>query len=64
MEEFGNLLHGFSIALTLPNLLYMLVGIVLGVRRWPTLIIVCVGYAMLWKANRSKALLFLDWRRE
>ena len=31
MEEFGNLLHGFSIALTLPNLLYMLVGIVLGV---------------------------------
>ncbi|MBL0091925.1 MAG: tripartite tricarboxylate transporter permease [Piscinibacter sp.] len=31
MEELGNLLHGFSIALTLPNLLYMLVGIVLGV---------------------------------
>jgi putative tricarboxylic transport membrane protein len=31
VEELGNLLHGFSIALTLPNLLYMLVGIVLGV---------------------------------
>jgi putative tricarboxylic transport membrane protein len=31
MEEVGNLLNGFSIALTGPNLLYMLVGIVLGV---------------------------------
>ena len=31
MEEIGNLLHGFNVALTGPNLLYMLVGIVLGV---------------------------------
>ena len=31
MEEFGNLLHGFEVALTLPNLGYMLVGILLGV---------------------------------
>ena len=31
MEELGNLFHGFSIALTGPNLLYMLVGITLGV---------------------------------
>ncbi len=31
MEDLGNLLHGFSVALTLPNLLYMLIGITLGV---------------------------------
>lgn len=31
MEELGNLLHGFSVALTLPNLGFMLVGITLGV---------------------------------
>jgi putative tricarboxylic transport membrane protein len=31
MEEINNLLNGFSIALTLPNLAYMLVGIILGV---------------------------------
>ena len=29
MEEIGNLLGGFSVALTVPNLLYMLVGITL-----------------------------------
>jgi putative tricarboxylic transport membrane protein len=31
MEEINNLLNGFAIALTLPNLAYMLVGIILGV---------------------------------
>ena len=31
MEEINNLLHGFAVALTLPNLAYMLVGITLGV---------------------------------
>ncbi|HSW03222.1 tripartite tricarboxylate transporter permease [Aquabacterium sp.] len=31
MDEITNLLHGFSVALTLPNLLYMLIGITLGV---------------------------------
>jgi putative tricarboxylic transport membrane protein len=31
MEEIQSLMHGFSIALTLPNLAYMLVGITLGV---------------------------------
>ncbi len=31
MEEIQSLLHGFSIALTLPNLGYMLIGITLGV---------------------------------
>ena len=31
MEELGNLLNGFSVAMTLPNLGYMLVGILLGV---------------------------------
>ncbi|MEO6744738.1 MAG: tripartite tricarboxylate transporter permease [Caldimonas sp.] len=31
MEEINNLAHGFAVALTLPNLLYMLVGITLGV---------------------------------
>ena len=31
MEEISNLAHGFSIALTLPNLGYMLIGITLGV---------------------------------
>lgn len=31
MEELGNLIAGFGVALTGPNLLYMLVGIVLGV---------------------------------
>ncbi len=31
MEEIGNLLGGFSVALTGPNLLYMLVGITLGI---------------------------------
>ncbi len=31
MEDFGNLMQGFGVALTLPNLLYMLVGITLGV---------------------------------
>jgi putative tricarboxylic transport membrane protein len=31
MDEINNLLHGFSVALTLPNLVYMLVGITLGV---------------------------------
>ncbi|HET7795199.1 MAG TPA: tripartite tricarboxylate transporter permease [Rhizobacter sp.] len=31
MEELNNLLHGFSVALTLPNLGYMLIGITLGV---------------------------------
>jgi len=31
MEELGNLMHGFGVALTLPNLGYMLVGITLGV---------------------------------
>ena len=31
MDELTNLLHGFSVALTLPNLLYMLIGITLGV---------------------------------
>jgi putative tricarboxylic transport membrane protein len=31
MEELNNLLSGFAVAMTLPNLAYMLVGIVLGV---------------------------------
>jgi len=31
MESFNDLMHGFSIALTLPNLLFMLIGITLGV---------------------------------
>jgi len=31
MEEIGNLMHGFSVALTLPNLGFMLIGITLGV---------------------------------
>ena len=31
MEELNNLFHGFSVAMTLPNLAYMLIGIVLGV---------------------------------
>ncbi len=31
MEELGNLINGFGVALSGPNLLYMLVGIVLGV---------------------------------
>lgn len=31
MEELNNLFHGFSVAMTLPNLAYMLIGIILGV---------------------------------
>lgn len=31
MDDFSNLLHGFSVAATVPNLGYMLVGILLGV---------------------------------
>ena len=31
MEEANNLMHGFSVALTLPNFVYMLIGITLGV---------------------------------
>ena len=31
MDELSSLLHGFSVALTLPNVMYMLIGIVLGV---------------------------------
>ena len=31
MDEIGNLFHGFAVALTLPNLGFMLIGIVLGV---------------------------------
>ncbi|MBQ0928885.1 tripartite tricarboxylate transporter permease [Ideonella sp. 4Y16] len=31
MEDFGNLMGGFAVAMTGPNLLYMLVGILLGV---------------------------------
>ena len=31
MEEISNLMHGFAVALTLPNLVYMLIGITLGV---------------------------------
>jgi putative tricarboxylic transport membrane protein len=31
MEEVNNLMHGFSVAMTLPNLAYMLIGIILGV---------------------------------
>ena len=31
MEEVTNLMHGFSVALTLPNFVYMLIGITLGV---------------------------------
>ena len=30
MEEFGNLMHGFAVALTCQNLVFMLVGILLG----------------------------------
>ncbi len=31
MDNFNDLMHGFSIALTLPNLAYMLIGITLGI---------------------------------
>ena len=31
MDEINNLAHGFSVALTLPNLGFMLIGITLGV---------------------------------
>ncbi len=31
MDEINNLFHGFAVALTLPNIAYMLIGIVLGV---------------------------------
>ena len=31
MEELGNLAHGFNVALTLPNIGFMFVGIILGV---------------------------------
>ena len=31
MEELGNLAHGFNVALTLPNLGFMFIGIILGV---------------------------------
>jgi putative tricarboxylic transport membrane protein len=31
MEELGNLMHGFGVALTLPNIGFMFIGIVLGV---------------------------------
>ena len=31
MEELGNLMQGFGVALTLPNLGFMLIGILLGV---------------------------------
>jgi putative tricarboxylic transport membrane protein len=31
MEELGNLMHGFSVALTLPNIGFMFVGVTLGV---------------------------------
>jgi len=31
MQELGNLFQGFGVALTLPNLGFMLIGIVLGV---------------------------------
>ena len=31
MEEIGNLAHGFGVALTLPNVGFMFVGIILGV---------------------------------
>jgi putative tricarboxylic transport membrane protein len=31
MEELGNLMHGFGVALTLPNIGFMLIGITLGV---------------------------------
>ena len=31
MEELGNLAHGFGVALTLPNIGFMFVGIILGV---------------------------------
>ena len=31
MEELGNLAHGFNVALTLPNVGFMFVGIILGV---------------------------------
>ena len=33
MEELGNLINGFSVALTGPNLVFMLVGITLGGNR-------------------------------
>ena len=31
MEEFNNLMGGFAVAMTLPNIMYMLIGIILGV---------------------------------
>ena len=31
MEELGNLIHGFGVALTLPNIGFMFIGITLGV---------------------------------
>ncbi|NBR98154.1 MAG: tripartite tricarboxylate transporter permease, partial [Betaproteobacteria bacterium] len=31
MEEINSLMHGFSVALTLPNIGFMLIGIFLGV---------------------------------
>ena len=31
MEEVNNLFGGFAVAMTLPNILYMLIGITLGV---------------------------------
>ena len=31
MDEINNLFHGFAVALTLPNIAYMLIGIILGV---------------------------------
>ena len=31
MDEINNLMQGFSVAMTLPNLVYMLVGITLGI---------------------------------
>ena len=31
MEELNNLMHGFSVALTLPNIGFMVLGITLGI---------------------------------
>lgn len=31
MEEVNNLMQGFAVAMTLPNLAYMLIGVTLGV---------------------------------
>ena len=43
MEELGNLAHGFNVALTLPNVGFMFVGIILGVLIgvivWPDLVL-------------------------